>query len=99
MEKREVLVLGYREVNFTNEETGEVIKGTNVFYIDHKNKTETGYEPARAFIRDKDAVKDVLENKTGIYELELKVELRGNRPMLLVEGFKFVKSHDLIKVV
>jgi len=29
----------------------------------------------------------------------LKVELRGNRPMLLVEGFKFVKSHDLIKVV
>lgn len=93
-ETREVFVLGFRDVDFVNEETGEKVQGTVVFYVDHNAKNENGYEPARVFLRQN--YTDVRINGTGIYDIHLSLELKGNRPNLRVSGFTFKEKADLI---
>lgn len=93
-EKREVFVLGYRDVDFVNEETGEKVQGTHVYYIDHNVKYPNGYEPARVFLRENYI--DVRNNGTGIYDIHLSLELKGNRPNLRVSGFTFKEKADLL---
>lgn len=91
LEKRTVYVLGTKDVNFTNNETGEIVKGTNVWYFDPENpEGQHGHVPSKTFIRDENA--DVNKHGTGLYELEVEISLSGSRPSIRIKDLKFVKK-------
>lgn len=91
LEKRTVYVLGTKEVNFTNQETGEIVKGTNVWYFDPNNpEGNFGHVPSKTFIRDVNS--DVNKHGTGLYELEIELSLSGSRPTIRINDLKFVKK-------
>lgn len=91
VEKRTVYVMGTKEVNFTNNDTGEIVKGTNVWYFDPSHpEGNHGHVPSKTFIRDSNS--DVNKHGTGLYELEVEISLGGSRPQLRIKDLKFVKK-------
>lgn len=95
MEKQEVFVLGFNEVDFTNRETGELVKGTSVYYVDPSaNNVRTGLIPAKTFLQPGEET-DVVQNGPGFYNLLIEIQLQGNRPKIRVKGFEIVEPKQL----
>lgn len=93
--KRKVYVLGTKNVNFVDNETGEKIEGINVWYFDPENPEGFhGHIPMKTFIRNKES--DVFKHGTGIYNLEFEVELSGSKPRLKLLDLKFEKKALLL---
>lgn len=94
MEKK-VVVIGASEYKFSNRETGELIEGTKVHYLDPDGDTEkgVGYFPTSAnmpygYLRE-------LKEVPGIYNLDIGVSLSGKKPVMKVLGFNLVAPLDL----
>lgn len=93
--KRKVYVLGTKQVNFVNNETGERIEGLNVWYFDPENPEGThGHVPIKTFVRN--LTSDLYRHGTGIYTLEFEVQFSGSKPTLKIKDFKFEKKAMLL---
>lgn len=93
--KKKVFVLGTKQVDFVNQETGEKVEGMTVWYIDPDKREGThGYLPSKIFIRDK--LSDVYKHGIGYYNLEFDVEFSGSRPRLNILDLKFEKKAMLL---
>lgn len=92
---KKVYVLGTRQINFVDNETGEKIEGLNVWYFDPERPEGThGHLPQKVFIRNKQS--DVYKHGTGIYNLEFEVDFTGSRPRLKLTDLKFEKKALLL---
>lgn len=98
LQKQEVFVLGFNLIGpFTNKETGEIIEGVNVYYIEKTAKDtnkQKGYIPSKIFL-SKEKATPVLKNGTGIYNIIFRIELNGSKPRLYIEGFEFNRKVEL----
>lgn len=95
MEKRQVYVMGISEVDFTNSGTGEIVKGTSVYYFDHTEKTREGYIPSKKFLRDgEDEI--IKKHGIGLYNMIITIDLTARGPRLTVKGFEFIKPAELV---
>lgn len=93
--KRQVFVMGTKQVNFVNSETGEKVEGLSVWYFDPENPEGTmGHVPVKTFVRDQNS--DLYRHGTGIYTLEFEVQFSGNKPRLNILDFKFQKKAMLL---
>lgn len=93
--KKKVFVMGTKEVNFVNQETGEKVEGLTVWYFDPEStEGSAGYLPSKVFIRDK--ASDVYKYGTGVYSIEFEIQLSGSRPKLNIVDLKFEKEASLV---
>lgn len=93
--KKKVYVMGVKQVDFVNQETGEKVEGLTVWYFDPDHPEGTmGHLPSKIFIRDK--ASDVYKHGTGIYSLEFDIEFSGSRPKLNILDLKFEKKALLL---
>lgn len=84
----EVLVIGVNQYRFNNRDTGEIVEGTKVTYIDlNQKQTGKGYDVASASI-DYDAI-DQFEKVPGIYKAKLGMTISGGKPRIRVDSFDF----------
>lgn len=98
MQKQEIFVLGFKKVGpFTNKETGEIVEGVNVHYIEkspYSSEKESGHIPSKIFLSNEKA-NSVVRNGQGFYHLLLRIDLNGSKPRLVTEGFEFIKKGEL----
>lgn len=89
-----VLVTGIKTYNFTNKDTGEVIKGMKVSFLNNQPtsaQNEVGYLPMNSSL-GLECAKDFKE-VPGIYNAKYElVAGKGNKATLAVTGFEFIKS-------
>lgn len=88
-----VLVTGIKTYNFTNKETGEVIQGMKVNFLNalpSTAKNEVGFLPMQSSLA-LECEKDFKEIP-GIYDAKYElVPGKGNKATLAITGFEFVK--------
>lgn len=89
-----VLVTGIKTYNFTNKETGQVVQGMKVSFLNGQPTTaqsEVGYLPMQSSL-SLECAKDFKEIP-GIYEANYElVAGKGNKATLAITGFEFVKA-------
>lgn len=94
---KKVVVIGVSQYKFRNEETGELIEGTKVHYLDPDGDQEKGkgYFPTSANMTFD--YYNELKEVPGIYNLDIGVSLSGRKPVMKVHGFNFLAPLDLKK--
>ena len=89
-----VLVTGIKTYNFTNKDTGEVIQGMKVSFLNGQpssGQNEVGFLPMQSSLA-LECSKDFKEIP-GIYEAKYElVPGKGNKATLAITGFDFVKA-------
>lgn len=89
----EVLVLGAKQYSFVNKETGEVVEGTKVTYIDLKqDQTGNGYEVASATMGYDDMSQ--FAKLPGVYKALIGMTVSGGKLRTKIESFKFVSAYS-----
>lgn len=99
MNGQKVIVLGVSRYSFPNQETGEIIEGTKVNFIDTDEAKENDF---LGFKQQTQNMPYALfgqfsnENLPGIYEMESKVDFSGKQLKIKITGFKFVSKLNLM---
>lgn len=95
--KTRVIVLGARRYSFVNKESGEIIEGTKVFYVEPEGKVEKdtqGFLPSEANLPLE--YYETLGQLPGIYDAEISLNLGTRKPGLKVTGFTLVGPVEFV---
>ncbi|MFD2334701.1 hypothetical protein ACFSR7_36115 [Cohnella sp. GCM10020058] len=91
-----VIVLGASRYKFPNPDTGEVIEGSKVHYVEQNFTPEAdslGAIPQTANL-DYEFINE-LRSIPGVYDAEFSISLRRKTPTIKVTGFKHVGAFSL----
>jgi hypothetical protein len=91
MMEAEVIVIGANRYSF-KDDAGRIVEGTKVHYFEPVKSEEedyVGYTPQSANLPY--SAFDSLGEVPGRYLAIMSVSLRGRKPMIRVEGFRFVE--------
>ena len=89
--KTRVIVIGISRYRFPHDQTGEIIEGTKVHYIEDNMQNEEhliGHVPQSANLPYE--YFDKMAQVPGVYHAELSISLISKRPSLKVNGFEFL---------
>ncbi|MGG0816182.1 hypothetical protein ABE142_26465 [Paenibacillus alvei] len=87
----EVFVLAVSRYSFPDKQTGEIIEGTKVHYVERNAQNEdnlVGFNPTTA-----NMPYDYFEKMShvpGVYKASIEISLSGRKPSLKITGFKYV---------
>lgn len=94
-----VLILRAQKYEFTSEKTGEIIKGSNVYYInDYQVETENAVGDAPMKVASSDEVFDEIKKHKapGVYEINTRTKPgKDGQATVVVTQAKFVKAFTL----
>lgn len=100
VQTEKILVIGFRKVGpFTDEKTGEIIDGMNVFYLsdrESKDDNEIGHIPGKRWVqKGHQSYAHVESSGTGWYNMNLDLVLTGTKPKINFLNFEFLEEHEL----
>lgn len=98
MDGQKVIVLGVSRYRFPNQETGELIEGTKVNFIDTDEAKENdflGFKQQTQNLSYEVFSQFSNENLPGIYEMKSKIDFSGKNLKIKVTGFEFVSKINL----
>lgn len=93
--KIKAIVLSREDYEFNDDKTGEIISGSNIFYL-----IEDGLAPLKLSINDFNKNQNLLNEIVevpAVYDLELKMSVSKGNMIQRVAGAKFIKPLELFK--
>lgn len=95
MDKEKVILLGARKYDFANQETGEIIKGCNVFYSTLKQENDenlVGSVANKVSLPYDEFQKYQSIKYPSIAEMSYSLSFSGRNPRINVDGFKVIEE-------
>lgn len=92
-----VIVLSKKDYEFTNKDTGELVKGASVQYL-----IENGIEPIKLSLntyQNNLSLSEKITSVPSICDFELETTVKAGQLVQFVKDIKFVKNVDLFKEV
>lgn len=96
MDKIRVIVLGASRYSFPDTNTGEIIAGTKVHFVElnpQQSDDQKGMLATTTNLPYADFVE--LEQVPAVYDAEMSVTLAGRKPSIRVTGFTYVSPVDI----
>jgi myo-inositol-1-phosphate synthase len=96
MENEKLLVVGVKSYNFTDRNTGEILKGLNVHYLSESdNDLVQGFAVGKANL-SYDLLDDYKKLNYPFYAQPVtKVEFSGNKPSIKIVDFKVLSDASI----
>jgi len=93
--EQDIIVLGVKKYSFTDKDTGEILQGTNVYWIstnDEKDNNLVGYNPQKTHFQGLEKFEHFKNWKLpALAKSEISFSFVGNRPKITVSDFKYDK--------
>lgn len=92
-----VILLAKNDYSFKNNETGELIEGSKLFYI-----FDNGVEPIILSLNSHQKnlhLLDSIKSIPGVYDLEMKNDVRKGQIVQTISNMKYIKSIDLLSLM
>lgn len=99
--KTRVIVLGVSRYSFPDKNSGEIIEGAKVNYVEERPADEenvVGHTPQTANVKYKEFDELYAQGVPGVYDAHMRVDMTGRQPKLKIDAFEFVEPFSLLMV-
>ena len=94
--EQDIIVLGVKKYSFANQDTGEIVEGTNVYWIPKQTENDNnllGFNPQKTNFQSLEKFETF---KTYKFPAQAKAQINfsfvGNKPKITVTDFKYDKQ-------